>query len=219
MPCSEFMPALWRRPPAAPALGGRVALAAAGAIECLYSPGVLFNPHWSWPGRLGLLACIACALAACSPSLNWRQVRPDGADMTLLLPCKPDRASKTVPLGARATRLSMTGCEAGGAMYALALADLDDASQAATVLAQWQKLSLSHMQAASATQRPATVPGADAQPAPVLVSARGRHPDGQAVEGQALYFARGKQVFQAVIYAPRIDADAAETFLGSLKLP
>ncbi len=104
-------------------------------------------------------------------------------------------------------------------MYALAVAELDDASQAASVLAQWQTLTLGHMRATTSTQRPAPVSGADAQPAPTLVSARGIHPDGQAVEGQALYFARGARVFQAVIYAPRIDADAAETFLGSLKLP
>jgi hypothetical protein len=191
---------------------------AAGLLtECLYSAGVRSVPFCL--RRLACIALLGALLAACSPSLNWRQVRPDGVDMTLLLPCKPDRASKTVPLGGRSTRLSMTGCEAGGAMYALAVAELDDASQAASVLAQWQTLTLGHMRATTSTQRPAPVPGADAQPGPTLVSARGTHPDGQAVEGQALYFARGARVFQAVIYAPRIDADAAETFLGSLKLP
>lgn len=166
-----------------------------------------------------VIALLCVLLGACSPSLNWRQVRPDAVDMTLLLPCKPDRASKTVPLGGRPTRLSMTGCEAGGAMYALAVAELDDVSQAAPVLAQWQGLALSHMRATTSTQRPAAVPGADAHPAPTLVSARGLHPDGHAVEGQALYFARGGRVFQAVVYAARIDPDAAETFLSSLKLP
>ena len=193
---------------------------AAGLLtEWLYSPGVLFAPRCSSLTPAVALALLCALLGACSPSLNWRQVRPDGVDMSLLLPCKPDRGSKTVPLGGRATRLSMTGCEAGGAMYALAVADLDDASQAASVLAQWQSLTLSHMRATASTQRPAPVPGADAQPAPTLVSARGIHPEGQGVEGQALYFARGARVFQAVIYAPRIDPDAAETFLSSLKLP
>jgi len=140
--------------------------------------------------------------------------------MTVLLPCKPDRASKSVPLGGRETRLSMTGCEAGGAMYALAVAELSDAGSVGEVLAQWQALTLTHMRADASTQqrKPMPVPGADG-PSPLLLSARGSHPDGQATEGQALFFARGTRVFQAVIYAPRINAEAAETFFRGMKLP
>ena len=139
--------------------------------------------------------------------------------MSLLLPCKPDRASKSVPLGGRETRLSMTGCEAGGAMYALSVAELSDASEVAQVLSQWQALTLGHMRADLATPRkPMAVAGADG-PAPLIFLARGIHPDGQAIEGQILFFARGAQVFQAVIYAPRIGADAAETFFSGIKLP
>lgn len=163
---------------------------------------------------------LALCLAACSPTLNWRQVNPEGAGMSLLLPCKPDRASKNVPLAGRQTRLSMTGCEAGGATYALSVAELADTGAVAEVLAQWQALTLSHMRADLSTQqrKPMVVPGADG-PAPVLVSARGVHPEGQAIEGRTLFFARGSRVFQAVIYAPRISAEASDTFFSSIKLP
>lgn len=163
---------------------------------------------------------LALCLAGCSPTLNWRQVNPEGVDMSLLLPCKPDRASKSVPLGGRETRLSMTGCEAGGATYALSVAELADAGAVAEVLSQWQTQMLSHMRADLSTQqrKSMTLAGADG-PAPVLVSARGAHPEGQAIEGRALFFARGARVFQAVIYGPRISADAAETFFGGMKLP
>ena len=41
--------------------------------------------------------------------------------------------------------------------------------------------------------------------------------DGRSVQGQALYFVRGSQLFQAVIYAPRITPEAADTFFGSLQ--
>ncbi len=37
--------------------------------------------------------CAACLfLGACNPSLNWREVRPDNTALSLLLPCKPDKA-------------------------------------------------------------------------------------------------------------------------------
>ena len=183
--------------------------------ECLYSPEV--STFHSSLRALPLL--LACGLLACSPALNWREVRPDGVNLTLLLPCKPDRASKTVNLDGRDTVLSMTGCEAGGAMFALAHTAVADASRAAPVLAQWQTLMLTHMRASQAVTQSAQVPGADALPQPVQVSARGSHPDGQAVEGRALYFARGSQLFQAVVYAPRVSSEAAETFFASFKFP
>ena len=65
-----------------------------------------------------LLLAAALALAAlggCSPTLNWRETRFDGADLTAMLPCKPDRAERTVPLAGRDAPLRMQGCEAGGA--------------------------------------------------------------------------------------------------------
>lgn len=169
---------------------------------------------WVWPALL----VFVLGLSACSPSLNWRQVQTDAASLTLLLPCKPDRAQKTVPLGGKPTVLSMVGCEADGATFAVSVADIGDASQAAPVLAQWQTLSLSHMRAGAPVQTPIQIAGASAQPAPVRVIAQGQQADGRRIEGQAVYFARGSQLFQAVIYAPRMPPEAADTFFASLKL-
>ena len=159
-----------------------------------------------------LLAATAM-LAACSPALNWREVRPEGTRLALLLPCKPDKAEKTVPLGGPATPLSMLGCDAGDATFAVAVAQLADAAQAAPVLAQWQSLTLANMKAGPAQVAPLKIPGADA----VLVKALGQRADGTPVSGQAAYFAQGAQVFQVVLYSARISPEAADTFFSSLK--
>jgi len=160
------------------------------------------------------------ALAACSPSLNWRQVRPEGTRLNLLLPCKPDKAQKVVPLGGRATPLSMLGCDADGATFAVAVADVGDAAQAAPVLAQWQALTLANMKAAPASLQPLTlkISGAAAGLAVSRVQAQGQRADGAAVSTQAAYFAQGSQLFQVVMYAPTIAPEVAETFFSSLKL-
>ena len=172
------------------------------------------------PGRAWrLAAATACLLAvACSPALNWRDVRPGDSGLGLLLPCKPDKADKVVPLGPKPTTLSMLGCDASGATFAVAVADLGDAALVPAVLAQWQALTLANMQATPETTvvRPLKVPGASAAPAPVLVLASGRRADGSVVQGQAAYFARGAQVVQVVMYAPVISAQAADTFFTSL---
>jgi hypothetical protein len=169
-------------------------------------------------------AAVLLLLAACNPTFNWREVRPDNTALSLLLPCKPDRAEKTVPLGGQPVPLRMLGCDAGDATFAVAVADIGDASRAEAVLVQWQALTLANMKAGpvgtgpGATQvssfRPAgLVTGAPA----LLVKSTGQRADGRAVTGQAAYFSRGSQLFQVVLYAGVIDPGVAETYFSSLK--
>ena len=180
-------------------------------------------------------------LPACSPTLNWRDVRPEGTGLVLLLPCKPDKAEKTVPLGGKPTTLKMLGCNAGGATFAVAMADIGDAAMAAPVLAQWQALALANMKAppleggagggaasavvvasAAAGNQPTQIaalklPGAASQPSPVLIKARGQRANGTAAAGHAAYFAQGSQLFQVVLYADKIAPDVSETFFSSIR--
>lgn len=163
-------------------------------------------------------AIAGCLLAACSPTFNWREVRPDETRLALLLPCKPDQAEKIVPLGGRPTPLRLLGCDAGGATFALAVADLGDAARATDVLAQWQALTLANMKAGAPQATSLRLKGAALSPAPVLVKAQGLRADGSVVNGQMAYFAQGTQVFQAVVYFEKLAPEAAETFFGSLSL-
>jgi len=167
---------------------------------------------------LASFTVLALLLSGCSPALNWRLVRTEVASLTFLLPCKPDRASKVVPLGGQASTLSMVGCEADGAMFALAVADSAVPAQAAELLTQWQNLTLAHMRAGAHTQSPFLVKGASSPPSPVRVQAQGQQADGRAVQSQAVYFARGSQLFQAVIYAPMVSAEMADTFFSGINL-
>jgi len=163
-----------------------------------------------------LFLAAVMALAACSPELNWREVRADPTALTVLLPCKPDRGARVVPLAGRDTPLNMLGCDAGGATFAVAFADTADAGQAAAVLAQWRSATLANMRAGVPAQQPFTVAGGVAS---VRVAASGQRPDGKPVQSQALYFSQGPRVYQAVIYADKLTADVADTFFGGLKLP
>jgi len=161
-------------------------------------------------------AVLAGLLAACSPTFNWREVRPGDTRLALLLPCKPDQAEKIVPLGGRPTPLRLLGCDAGGATFAIAVADLGDATRVADVLTQWQALTLANMKAGAPQATALAIKGAAPSPAPVLVKAQGQRADGTAVSGQAAYFVQGTQVFQAVVYASPLAPEVAETYFASL---
>jgi hypothetical protein len=60
-------------------------------------------------------------------------------------------------------------------------------------------------------------PGALALPGSVKVVATGRGLDGHAIASEAAYFAQGKHVFQAVIYAGQIKPEAADAFFSGLR--
>ena len=113
----------------------------------------------------------------------------------------------------------MMGCDAGGATFAVAVADLGDTPNVPEVLSQWKTLTLTNMKATQTTtqSRPLRVPGASSEPAPVLVLAQGLRPDGSAVNGWAAYFTKGSQVVQVVMYATAVEPVAAEIFFASIK--
>ena len=175
---------------------------------------------------LPALLAIAASLTACNPTFNWRDVRPEGTALSLLMPCKPDKAEKKVPLGDAPVALRLLGCDSGDATFAVAVADVGDVSRVAAVLAQWQSGTLAHMKAPPVGKLSDGITtevvllkltGAALQPPAVLIKARGQRADGTAVNGQAAYFVQGTQVFQAVMYAAEVKPEVAETFFSSLK--
>ena len=77
-----------------------------------------------------VLAALAVLAAACTPVFNWREVPVGEGDLVALLPCKPDRAERMLPLGTEAVRIDMAGCEAGGVTFAIAHAEASGPAQA-----------------------------------------------------------------------------------------
>ena len=181
-----------------------------------------------------VLGCVL--LGACNPALNWRETRIKDTALVAMLPCKPDTGARTVPLGGRDVSLNMTGCDAGGATFAVAHATVEAASAAPAVLAQWRKATLANMAAVSSRDVPLNTaarnpldnqlgspvgsPLGSAATPPMRVAAEGQRKDGSAVVMQALWFAKDAQVFHAMVYAERLHPDlteATEVFFSGLK--
>ncbi len=155
----------------------------------------------------------ALLLAACSPTLNWREV-----------PCTPPHATRRVPRGGVPTELDVAGCEAGGATFAVMVATLPEGRAPDEVLAGWQQATLANMQAAAASARtpfrpPGGLPLAHAE----RLVAQGQGTDGKAVAAEAVWTAHaveggGTELLHAVMYAPRPRPEVADAFFAGLKL-
>jgi hypothetical protein len=169
---------------------------------------------------LGLV--LGVALGGCSPELNWRTVRSDLHPLQMLLPCKPDTGRREVPMAGIQAVLDMQGCEAGGATFAVSHVRLVDAARAEEAMAGWKTATLANLRASGVQEQSFAPPGSALQPPGVRLQATGQRQDGQALNVQAVWFARsgpaGVDLFHALVLADKPDVAVADTFFAGLKL-
>lgn len=169
--------------------------------------------------RVGLRASLLAALLAsgCTPTFNWRDVPVGDAGLIAMLPCKPDRVTRPVPLGAQAVEVEVVGCEAGGATFAVAHARAADTAQAEAWLAAWHVATRAQLADATVAETAAVVPRAALQPTPLRLDASGR------ATAHLLWFAQGRaggvSLYQATVLGRPSSADALVTFDEGLRLP
>lgn len=169
--------------------------------------------------RPAALLLVLGAFAACSPTLDWREVRPEGSGLLALFPCKPTVETRTVVLEGLAVRLSMQACQAGGSTYAVATGEIGDPVRAAPVLNALLAAQAGNLSASVSARQGFHVSGSTPQAPSFRVTLSGRLPDGSAVFQEAAFFTRGTRVFQAMMRGPRRDPEASATFFESFKLP
>ena len=165
---------------------------------------------------------LGSSLLACSPGLNWRDVRPAQSPLLALFPCKPDAAERNLPLGDKEVLVKMLVCETDGALFTLASTDVKSALKLGETLDLWRKATLTQMKAEASDLSPLRMKGALFLPQSSRIVAKGIKPDGSALTVHAAWFAVGTTVFQAAVYFSRESASAngaiAETYFSGLRL-
>ena len=163
---------------------------------------------------------LACAANGCTPTLDWRESRPEGAGLLLMFPCKPAAQARKLTLAGAAVEMTLHACTAGGVTYALGHADVGQP--------QWVERALAELSAAAARNvgaspapnvTPMKIPGMTPNPLAGRRTFAGQLADGQRVNEQLVLFAHGTRVFQATMVGANLDAEAIEMFFGALRLP
>lgn len=162
---------------------------------------------------------MAVLAAACSPTLDWREVRPAGSTAVALFPCKPASHARRVPLGGPTVEMTLYACSAADATYAVAFADVADPARVGPALDELARAAQAHLgPGASAASTAASVPGMTPHPRAARWQLQGRLPDGRAVGEQVALFSHGTFVYQATVVGERLDAQALDVFFGSLRV-
>ena len=162
---------------------------------------------------------LACMALACTPVLDWREVRPEGAGLLALFPCKPAGHVRRIVLVETPVEMTIYACAAGGATYAVAFADLGQAQWVERGLLVLAESAARNIGAApSAQDVPASVPGMTPNPRAQRLSLVGRLADGQPVQEQVVVFSRGTRVYQATVVGAHLGGEAIDMFFGALRL-
>lgn len=170
------------------------------------------------PQSVHLFLLIACALTACTPTLNWRETRPADSAVSLLFPCKPDRFTRSLVLVGEKVQMVLNSCAAGDVTYAVSHAEFRDAAHVATAVQAMHTAAAGNLGGSATQVSPLVVPGMTPNPLTQRWSVTGKRPDGSAVQQQFSVFGGGLRVYQASVIGQTLDPVAADTFFSSLKL-
>ncbi len=167
--------------------------------------------------RAALAALLCIALAGCSPSLNWREVRGNDAPYSVLLPAKPSSFARTVDLNGLKVEMSMTGAEVDDMNFVVASARITDAAQREAALATMQQGMLRNIGAERHTEKKVMLDGGI--PATEIEASGRAGRDGRPMLLRARFAIHGEHVYQAVALGPgsQLSPETAETFLSSFK--
>lgn len=164
--------------------------------------------------------CIAALFAAgCSPSLDWRETRVEGAGVVVLFPCRPDRHARPVVVAGAATQMEILVCKAGGVTFAVGFLDMGDPAKVAPALLELRETAQSNVGGLQVGSAPIQVDGMTPNPQAARVSMTGHLPDGVAVQEEAAFFVKGLRVYQASVIGAKLAPEVTGPFFAGLKLP
>jgi hypothetical protein len=169
--------------------------------------------------RLMVRALVCTALLsllhACSPAMNWRKTPVAGVAFNL--PCKPDSAVRDQRIGAISLSLSMTGCEADGALFAISHLEVPANATGTAVQQDWQGQILQTLGASSPQPVAWRAPGGGVNA--VSVIARGKSPQNRDMQARLTWFQRGNTLYHLAIYAPLLAEEWTFPFLEDISIP
>ncbi len=167
---------------------------------------------------IAALATAAISMA-CAPTLDWREFVPEGSDISVRFPCRPDRSARSVTIAGATAKMDMLACAAGGATFALAFVEVPDPARIGATLAALRDSAVANVRGGEPRSAALQVQGMtpNEQSARLVVS--GKLPDGVAVQQYAAFFTHGLRVYQATVIGGAPSQAAVETFIAGLKFP
>jgi hypothetical protein len=165
--------------------------------------------------RLVLTGLTALA-AGCSPSLNWRDITPEGAAARLMFPCKPEQETRPQPgPDGRPMSVHSYSCKAQGGQYSLTWVNLGTPQEVPGALRRLRERMAALV--VPGESAPVTIKGMT--PDPSARQQRFSAPAGQPAQSvRQAVFARGPYIYQLLQQGPTPNDEAWDVFVSSVVL-
>jgi hypothetical protein len=155
----------------------------------------------------------------CTPDYNWRDVKPDGAALAAMFPCRPEHHVRTVSLSeAIVAPMHLLVCRSARVTFAVGYLDVAAPADVSAALIALRMAAVANISGADGPTSPFVVPGMTPSAYAVAISARGRLADGAPIQSRMGFFVRGTRIYQATVFGPELDPEAMQTFFGSLRV-
>src|SRR5690349_23446913 len=128
------------------------------------------------PRLLDWRAAPLLALLACSPALDWREVRVDDAGLIAQFPCRPERQTRDLAVAGRRVHMQMVACKAGGSTYAASFFSLEDPGAVKAALEALLSAAATNVGSVPGAVRPFAPAGATPNAAAGRLALEGRGP-------------------------------------------
>ncbi len=183
--------------------------------------GIWLGLRQVWSMRLpcsslprGAWWALCFSLTACSPTHDWREIRPEGAAISALFPCKPQQFERQVRLHDALLSVRMASCEVSKHVFALSLISIPPGDTPAGLMQSLQKATFKNLEPAFLFEQKQAIKGF---PADVVFSRwhLKSHPSAPVqAEMQTLIFTDGVTVFHASLVGSITDKDVADFFFS-----
>lgn len=150
------------------------------------------------------LLSASLALSGCAPSLNWRELSPQGSDMVASFPCKPDQGERD--------GMGLAHCEAAGLIFSLSWAEAGEPARVDPALAEMPRAVAAKLGLSLPKRIAFQVPGMT----PMQAAGQYRFEGGPGVIRLAV-FSHGTRVYQAMLRSSRDDRPAWDAFIAGLR--
>jgi hypothetical protein len=161
-------------------------------------------------------APLVAALVACSPTLDWREVRVGADALVAHFPCRPERRIRDVPVAGARVRMEMIACSAEGSTFAASHFSVQEPAGVSAAIEGLKAAAVANVSGASPQSGPFQVRGMTPNAAAARLSVVGQLPDGGAVRLHAVFFSRGLHVYQLSVLGPAPSDAAIDTFLAGM---
>ena len=162
------------------------------------------------------VAPVLAALAACSPALDWREVRVDEAALRAQFPCRPERRVREVSIQGTPLRMEMVTCTADGTTYAASHFAVSDPGAVTAAMDAVKAASVANLGDPAPKASAFRLAGMTPNPSAARLDLTGRRPDGEAVDLHAAFFSRGLRIYQLSVLGKAPPPQAIDTFFAGL---